>query len=533
VAIDSPQTALFDLEPSTDSVYFLTNRNNLLRVLATGMLMPKAGFPKYYDDLLRLAPGRLPILGGTASSDVVSMVMPEAQTFPVMLELSPSRLSHEDFPALMADGSYDRAGWGNPDAQMWAPSGVIPVFDTLTAIHFRSDVEREEFEVREFEDARPRHDLHRVTPRLFEAPGPSVDSVTRWLASLEPIEEPSVGEIVSEDRRSGAVLLGCLTAVASEDELRGWGHILAGGSPEKQAGEVVSRIGRILAGAPKIRDPEDVALQVCLEELAATNRLQTWRPVEVLERIQQRLAAQLKSKANPMLPVLDRATAILRDEEVFEGLNAGGSPTLKALLLTLKRPEPERMIGWDPGGPGSTPDVLNLAAVMVGSLTGRALMPVSHRDASLDAAVSRVEAERLSPARDRAMAPFKAPSVDVELLDTTVRVKLDDGVVIERPITRPAQRLAEIDASMLQVARVRERAVSISVRNGWADAIESIVEASTADIKTTLPVAAGGPVTMRLGGIATVRHDLVIEGFLRHVENGDLLDDDRKTLTDT
>jgi hypothetical protein len=522
VAVRELEPGLFDSGSPNESVFFLTNRNNLLRIMATGMLMPHAGFAeKYYDDLLRLAPGRLPLLSSSASAELVSMVTPEPQAFPVMLELMRTGLADSAFPSLMIDGVRDRAGWANPSARMWAPSGALVLADTVTAIHFRTDAERDEFEVRDFADVRPRTNLHRITPHLFEGDGPPADTVTEWLGSLEPLGEPSPEDISAADRRSGAVLLGCLTAIPTKEELWGWGQLLAGRKIGRQAGGYVSRIGRVLDGATKARDPEDVALQVCIEELSVTNRLEVWRPIDVLDRIRDKLIGQLNKKADPMKPALDRAAAILRDEEAFEGLKTGGSPVLKALLLTLKRPEPQRLIGWDPGGPGSTPEVLNLAAVMVGALTGRALIPIALRDAPLDHAASRVEADRLSTARDRAMPLFKPLSVDVDRVHELLRLQLSGNVVIDRVIAQPALHPASIDSSLLSDVAVRAKAIEIALQHRWADAVESIVEAPTAQLITLLPHIAS-PTMIRFSGIGSLRFELLTEQFLAHVERGEL-----------
>ena len=532
MAIESPQPGLFDAHSPTESVYFLTNRNNLLRILAAGMVMPEAGFAtKYYDDLLRLAPGRLPLIASAVSADLISMVTPEPQAFPVMLELRRASLRDDGFPALMRNGSHDKAGWANPDALMWAPSGALPFVDTVTAVHFRTDAEREEFEVRDFADARPRTDLHRATPSLFDGDGPSADSVTEWLRSLEAPGGPSREDVTAEDRRSGAVLLGSGTAMATEEELHGWGELLVGKKAGRQAGNAVGRISRALHRAARARDIEDNTLQICIEELAATNRLEVWRPLDILGAIREKLGAQLKGKMDPMIPALDRAAAILRDDEVFEGFRVGGSPTLKALLMALRRPEPGRLLGWDPGGPGSTPEVLNLAAVLVGGLTGRAMIPVEHRKESLDDALARVEADRLSTSSDRAMPPLKAARVAVKRADDSLTLAIGGETVINLPTPRPIEQPIQIDNALLEDPAVRARALEIAMRNGWDDAVESIVMARTAELHTSVPPEAGSAITIRFSGIGALRHELLDEAFLAHVDQGGLAREEQEQLS--
>jgi hypothetical protein len=448
------------------------------------------------------------------------MVTPEPAAFPVMVEVRRASLADSAFPALLKDGTHGKAAWGNPGAYMWAPSGVIPT-GAVSAIHFRSNEEREEFEAREFADARPRADLHRVTSRLFEGDGPSADAVTEWLRSLEPVDTPSSEEVAMEDRRSGAVLLGALTAVPREAELAGWGHLLAGRKTGRQTGDVVSRIGRVLDGTPRAKDAEDVALQICVDQLMATDRQQEWRPLEVLDRIRGTLIGRLKGKADAMEHALDRAAAILDDREPFEGLKASGSSSIKALLLALRRPEPERLMGWDPGGPGSTAEVLNLAAVMVGALTGRALTPVTLRGSALDEAVARTEANRLSSANDRAMPLFKPPSMEVQAAEGTITLRLGGAILVDRPVPLPAEVFRRIDGALLGDPQVRERAVDIAVRLGWSDAVETVVIAPMGAGITSIR-SEGDALTMRMAGVGSLHYELLAEPFLVHVAAGQL-----------
>ena len=531
MAIGTPQPGLFDADAPPASVYFLTNRNNLVRILASGMLMPEAGFAgKYYDDLLRLAPGRVPLMASAASAELLSLVTPEPQAFAVILEVPRASLKDEAFPALMADGSTGKAGWRHPDARMWASSGALPLADSVTAIHFRTDAERQEFQAREFADARLRTALHRVSPELFAGGEPSADAVTRWLRSLDAAEAPSAEDMVAEDRRAGAVLLGCLTSIPTEEELLGWGQLLIGKKPGKQAGAVVSRIGRALERAAKARDPEDIALEICVEELGSTNRLEVWRPLDVLGRIRERLEARLKGRAEPMRPALERAAAILRDEEVFEGLKSGGSTTLKALLMVLKRPEAEGLLGWDPGGPGSTPEVLNVAGVLLGALTGRAMLPVALREEMLDEQIARVEADRLSASRDRAMPAFKAPAVDILQAEGHFTLTVGGVPVVERPIPRATEQPVQLDITLLRDPAVRAQAIEIAVRNGWSDAIESVVEAGATELRTSFSDHRGGLVTIRLAGIASLHYELASQAFLDRAERGELSAEDHAEL---
>jgi hypothetical protein len=527
MAVAGPQPGLFDAAAPPRGPYFLTNRHNLLRILASSLVMPHSGFAaKYYDDLLRLAPGRLPLLARGTSQEICSLVTPEVESFPVLLELRPEAISRDAFPALLENGTSEPCALGNPDALIWAPTGVLPFDDAVSAIHFQSNRDREEFELREYADVRPRHGLHQVTPSLFNFAAPSADQLTTWLTALAPGESPDAEGISVEDRRAGALLLGATTSPATNAELLGWGQILTGKKPGRTAGESVARTARALDGA-KGREPEDIALHVCLEVLKSTNRLEVWRPNEVIGAIRDGIQLRLKSDADAMIAALDRAEAIVRGDEPFEGLKAAGSPVMKALLLALLRPEPDRLVGWDPGGAGADELVLNLAAVLVGALTGRSLVPASMRPAGLDSAVARNEAERLSSGRERAFRAGAARPLKVERHDGLMLLKVGDETIVERKVGPTSVAITE---ELLRDEAVLEAAVGVAMKMGWEDSIETIVEAPAVALHTSMSQQAGQAVTIRFLGIGRTSHHLVADAFRAHADGGELKPEDAALL---
>src|SRR4051794_13767811 len=77
-----------------------TNRFNLLEILSSRVVSPRAAYVKYYADLLELADGRVPVVRGPFGDDVVAAVSSEsAAAYPVALELDPAALSEIDVEA--------------------------------------------------------------------------------------------------------------------------------------------------------------------------------------------------------------------------------------------------------------------------------------------------------------------------------------------------------------------------------------------------------------------------------------------------
>lgn len=117
--------------PSPETWFFLTNRQNLLEVLSARLIAPAETYTKYYDDLLAHAPGRVVLVGGAVSEELVGLVVDrdDEGSFPVMLEFTPAaRPDAARFEIL----EPEQAGSASimAVAGVIAPSGIV--------VHFQS-----------------------------------------------------------------------------------------------------------------------------------------------------------------------------------------------------------------------------------------------------------------------------------------------------------------------------------------------------------------------------------------------------------
>ena len=108
--MNSGGDTLFDPIARPPLVY--TNRFNLLEILSRRLIPPRSGFDdeRYFSDLAELCPGRVPVVAGPVSSDVLQHVSaPGASAFPVALELDGKRFGSVETPALTLDGGTEAA----------------------------------------------------------------------------------------------------------------------------------------------------------------------------------------------------------------------------------------------------------------------------------------------------------------------------------------------------------------------------------------------------------------------------------------
>ena len=457
-----------------------TNRHNLLKMLAVRAVLPFEAFAdKYYDDLLRLCPGRLPLLRGGMPTSLLPQIAVEEFDIPVLLEISVEALA------------------SRPDegSTVWAPPGPLPL-RWLKAIHFRSELDREEFLRNEYADVRPVPNLCAVSPALFTVEGDAGTTAAFLSAAVRPEREP---DFVAADRRTGAALTALLVADAAVSTL------ITGSLGGRRTGGAQSLQGLAtwLAGGTSetaaAAGPEALVAYRTLAELGAVDRRREWRPSALVKRLQAALPVGLDEADSRIVAAsLDRAAAFLRSDEEFSGFKEGGWAALKALLLVLMRPDYDRMNIADSDVPGLDAEAKVLAASFLGCLTGRSRLPVAARPLLLDDALAYWECAVLQP-------------------DASVIASAPDFAVEDDPagawITMDGTRIQPLASAPAPLA-----AVSVARDYGWTDLLITTVHAQQAD--TDLQVRpAGGAAALTL----TVRGDVVIavevdrEGFVERV----------------
>jgi hypothetical protein len=369
------QPTLFPPLDSTQQTFLLTNRYNLLEYLGSRLVQPIEGFAKYYQDLLRFCPGRIPLLTSPFPENAVALVGAEDEAaFPVALEID-SRVMGADTPeALFRDL---RGG----DMRARAPSGSIPLTH-VQGIHFRSSTELDEHRLREHENVRHADHLYRVSPDLFQGSSVDLNAMEDWLQSLP---SGKFGDL-HRDRNAGAISLMANLCppieIAIETVRRSLGADFAARGRRPYAEWLVA----VLTGV-RSREPtfDETLFSAAYSLFAASDTSRTWRPAEALSKIRDAVVSPLPSDDRTRLDAhFERIGQIVRSELRFERLRPQGSPSEKALLLALLRPDPGRFSDWSSEETGADWDVTLATAALVGALKGRRRMSVELRGPELD-----------------------------------------------------------------------------------------------------------------------------------------------------
>ena len=171
---EAPQLQLIDdggAPPNVEHRWvFLTNRQNLLQVLSSGLVAPAFAYEKYYEDLLRFAPAHVPLVSTPLGQELTDLVSPKDSPaqFPVAIEISSEWLQS-------ANDNIVGGLEASRGERLLFLDGLIPS-TAITCVHFRSAAERDEHIARPYANVNHEAwDLH-VTEGIFiEAEEPKVE----------------------------------------------------------------------------------------------------------------------------------------------------------------------------------------------------------------------------------------------------------------------------------------------------------------------------------------------------------------------
>ena len=342
--------------------WVLTNRRNLIEFISGSVVRPVEAIEKYYPDPLQLTPGEIPILTVPVPDDLVtlSMTVDPEMNFPVLIELP------QDMPERV-------------------PALLLP---SPPVIHFRSEHEMGEVLARTYENADLADADSRVSPELFSA-GEAVELG----ATPESGKTLGTDQYDRLDRFLGAVSLLAVTAdTAGMDPIV---EILGAG--ESTGREWLAELRAWLLDAPGSPSGEAELFRSALEVFG------TERPpiggAEALTAIRERAGAPGSGgdeTGDELGSQLDRAMAILSNEEAAPPFKDGGSPVPQAILYALQnstKPGGLRVHAAERNAKG---DLLAGAAVLCGVLHGRRRLALDERDAGFDLFLAGLETELIS-----------------------------------------------------------------------------------------------------------------------------------------
>ena len=417
---EAPQLLLIDeggAQPNAEHRWvFLTNRQNLLQVLSSGLIAPAFAYDKYYEDLLRFAPAHVPLVSTPLGHELTDLVSPKDSPaqFPVAIEISSEWLQSANKNIVGGLEAARSAGLLFLDCLI--PSTAI------TCVHFRSAAERDEHIARPYANVNHEAwDLHITEDIFIETQGAERERIlTGFLeANPEPSTDSARVNYLAADAFTGA-LIGLIAALPAQPE---WFDALASGLMGKRMPKDCGLPPFALfkpGGGLEVKGFEEILLRAAVIEFAKAQAA-SWNPQEVLVAIEDTLKAASPSEkdlvaAGRALEKMRKVIALEQDFEPFE--QDRGSPAAKAILLALLRPEPTRLLRWDQQETGASDAVGACACALAGIAQGRTNLPIELRPPELDAAMSELAASvgiGGKPAVASAVARSDAGRIELEI----------------------------------------------------------------------------------------------------------------------
>ncbi|HWP00626.1 MAG TPA: hypothetical protein VNL74_08385 [Methylococcus sp.] len=516
------QSTLFDQEVAPERIFLLTNRYNLLEILASGLVQPLEGFTKYYRDLLELSPGRIPLIGHPFPTDLVTLVSSEdATAFPVAIELDPDVIGPGT--PVMSASAPDGLG-----EQAWAPTGAIPLARAV-AIHFRTNAELDEHLSRDYGNVRQADDRYRVSPELYSNSSAPRSDLLDWLRSLE--RPPSmVPEGIDPDRIGGAIALMASLCPPDREAIETLRRCLDGDRNVRGRRRHAKWLVAAMRGRRSRNPTEDeILFRAAVETFAAADVSHAWRAVEALSAVWNAAAPNLAVDDQERLKALfDRIRQILQGELPFERLRPHGPPSVKALLLALLRPDPERLATWPAEETGADWSVVLASAALVGALRGRRRMATNLRLPELDDLLAWQEATSRNSAAEATVRFPHPPAIRLADFKTGSgrRLKLMAGTsLLASWDVREPERAGGPDSAEGTPARwdaphdkeSEAALIDLCDQLGWDDCTWTVIDASTA-----LEAVEPNSTRYRVAGRVSVRRTVDAEAFRTRLESAQI-----------
>jgi hypothetical protein len=490
----------------------VTNVPNLLHFWSHGYIGSRNAFSdgdKYFEDLLELSGGRLPIFSAPISEDVITYVSKESKRTarPVILELDASALPEAKVPGIDRDGNPVTSIPGDPECLMTAPGVALP-FDSVRRLHFREPKDRDALKRPMFSNVKDFPDSFlQITPEVQGQTDLTLEIVQSWLSDLDQVESPSMEEFVQQDKTAGAAVMIDARHPGNEDD------VFSALFDHESFGDGNAGIPTWIAMNEHNNESEanpDATLYRAAESTLRNWRESDWRPKEILLEVENRLSqVQLAESDRKNLDGgIRKIDRILKNEESFEGARSHDYPALQGLMFFLIRKDPESLLQWRPEDTNSSEEAHLASVAYSGLLYGRAKLPLKFRSEGLDGRLSREIARRLSPLSDR-------PRRD--------SIESSSG----RPDLEKRLRSAMESAPLDSEGPVRQAALTICKIEEWTDCVTSTITSPDRSPVTTYITKKGGSnqklkMAWKIGGFAQIEYKLDVQNFRRRLETESL-----------
>lgn len=386
-----PQPPVATTEPSAERrLFYVTNASNLRSILASGLIRPRHGWPKYAPDFQEHTPGYIPLFsGGVPHNQILAQVTKhDRNDLPVVIEFDAKSWVA---PQVLCVYAADQIAAGDlttvsKGVSMLLLRGVLPLADVRT-IHFASPTAAKRFTSDCQALANTRGSLLAAKSDFATVPDLPVAPIP--LTALPPV--PSNDAPAAQMRRIDAVggVLSALTRL-----LQGGGEPLIQtvfpewpGTQRKgnaQVSALSDTVVAALAGWIQTNESQSndtmCAVLCCTLDFLATPQVATGFSAETLLDALALHAQRVPEKERKLL--LERLqfirNTVTHDETPSPFFERKGSPVLRGLLLFLLDPE-YREDHALPRGCIADPQDLLMAEVMRGAMNGWSRVPVAMR----------------------------------------------------------------------------------------------------------------------------------------------------------
>ncbi len=511
-------------EPTRSEVplFFPTNLPNLLHFLSRGYLAPRECFgedDKYFEDLLVMAPGRIPLFTSPISEEVVDLVQRESQRTarPVFVELDASNLVSIRVSATGREGNR-KVSLDSGDFAVAAPPTVISA-NEIRCIHFLNDGDLKMASRRRLGNVRKLPSaLTRVSPSLQDEAGVGIDALQSWFSSLKVPSGPSSQEFKDVDKAAGAAALMAYADLELSEEVL---HLLEG--RDRLCNRVPPWISLEISGLTSEDRTADTSSDHTADEIIYNlsssvlrkTSPRSLRPRKALEKISGVIdeSDELSEKDRDNLQKgVGRIGTILANEAPFDGVKSDKYPALQGLMFFLIKEKPEALFQWSPADTGASVEAHLASAAYCGMVYGHASLPLEFRPEPLDEKLSEWATSRLA----------KLPS-EVEESDRSAEEPQgeESRAASERLRARLLERGLESEGPL------REAALELCRKEGWTDCVTTLVFATNRNKVETKITKDGGSnrklaMAWRIPGPAEIRYELDVNRFRSRIKEEEI-----------
>lgn len=351
--------------------YAPLNRNNLIVLLAGGVISPSKGYANYEKDLQRFAgDGFLLVRNGISSKVIDSEDLSGNAGFTVLVEINIDDLDTASY-GLDEQGEFSDStiSINKSDACFLSLIGVIPI-TKVEAVHFRSDSDKKNFIVRQFENVPMDIIPFEVSEQLFKH---DVSDIA--IQALERLSEGNNDDCklkkhyAKSDSYTGCVAL-LVNTIPTNDS---WFYLLEKILISKDYNCIPS-----LVASEIIQDKLDCALfATAFSMMMEMDVSQGWQAKKVLSDIYASINKDiLTEKELKQLNVwLIACEDILNNKRSVTPLSDSKMKVGRAILLLLLRPNPIDVLNSSNSSLKPGMEVLSLAAMLSGARYGFESLP--------------------------------------------------------------------------------------------------------------------------------------------------------------